>query len=100
MTTNESVFFVCATMTVLSPPFTRLVVGCAPLHWAAGSNQLEVIRYLVEERSVHVDVAATKKARGRTSLHYAARNGCLEAAKLLVRLGAFSLSTKTSIDVA
>lgn len=42
----------------------------------------------MEKRSVPVDIPATKKANRRTPLHYAARNGCLEAAKLLVELGA------------
>lgn len=65
-----------------------LLIGCTSLHWAAGSNQRNVIRYLVEQRSVDVNILATKKARGRTPLHYAARNGCLDAAQLLVQLGA------------
>ena len=65
-----------------------LYSGCTSLHWAAGSGQMEVILYLVRDRLVSVDIRATKKARGRTPLHYACRNGCLEAAKLLVELGA------------
>lgn len=39
-------------------------------------------------RGVSVDICATKKARGRSPLHYACRNGGLEAAQLLVELGA------------
>jgi ankyrin repeat protein len=65
-----------------------LFSGCTSLHWAAGSGQMEVISYLVRDRLVSVDIRATKKARGRTPLHYACRNGCLETAKLLVELGA------------
>lgn len=66
----------------------RCKSGCTTLHWAAGSNQEEVVRWLVEEAGMDVNMAATKKAKGRTPLHYACRNGHLEAAKLLVRLGA------------
>jgi ankyrin repeat protein len=65
-----------------------LHAGCTSLHWAAGSNKMEVIRYLVEDRLVPVDIRATKKARGRTPLHYACRNGMLQSAKLMVELGA------------
>ena len=62
--------------------------GCSVLHWAAGSNQLSIIQYMVQTRGLDVDTKATKKARGRTPLHYSCRNGCLEATKLLVELGA------------
>jgi len=85
------------TVTVPLTSSLALVIGCTSLHWAAGSNQIEVIRYLVEERSVAVNITATNKARGRTPLHYAARNGRLQAAKLLVELGAFKLDTKHQI---
>lgn len=68
--------------------YFRLFQGCTCLHWAAGTNQVETIRYLVTRRGVPVDICATKKARGRSPLHYAARNGSLEAAQLLVEMGA------------
>lgn len=82
--------------------------GCTALHWAAGMNHVPVIRYLLglsqnedtpSSESVkndasttaatfafHVDVSIAKKhkAAGRTPLHYAARNGALEAAKCLI----------------
>jgi Ankyrin repeats (3 copies) len=62
--------------------------GCTALHWAAGINQVHVIRYLLlqPESSQYVDLAIEKKypAAGRTPLHYAARNGCLEAAHCLM----------------
>lgn len=66
----------------------RCSSGCTALHWAAGMEQLEVVRFLIGDKSFHVDIPATRKARGRTPLHYACRNGCLDAAKLLVSLGA------------
>jgi Ankyrin repeats (3 copies)/DnaJ domain len=66
----------------------RCISGCTALHWAAGNNQLEVIRYLILDRKMDVNICATKKAKGRTPLHYACRNGCLLAVKLLVDLRA------------
>lgn len=67
----------------------RCSSGCTALHWAAGANQVAVVRYLVQERGVNINIAATKKAKGRTPLHYACRNGCLEAVQILVdELGA------------
>jgi ankyrin repeat protein len=80
--------------------------GCTALHWAAGMNQVHVIRYLLgASRSkdsvvssdkdpvtiespfnfdVDVPIAKRYKAAGRTPLHYAARNGSLEAAMCLI----------------
>jgi Ankyrin repeats (3 copies) len=62
--------------------------GCTALHWAAGMNQVLVIRYLLSlpESAGHANLAIEKKykAAGRTPLHYAARNGCLEAAQCLI----------------
>jgi ankyrin repeat protein len=58
--------------------------GCQALHWAAGSNQVQTVEYLIQSRGLDVDSRATKKARDRTPLHYACRNGCIEAARCLV----------------
>ena len=111
--------------------------GCTVLHWAAGSNQVAVLHYLLQNRRrssflqkeptvcscdattsscnssvtedneqipdkqscccdnnenhqqpflfhANVKVAPQAKASGRTPLHYACRNGCLEAAQYLV----------------
>lgn len=63
--------------------------GCTPLHWAAGSNQLEMLDYLVFQRRLFsVDIPAVKKSRGRTSFHYSCRNGFIDAGKWLVQNGA------------
>jgi ankyrin repeat protein len=68
--------------------------GCTALHWAAGTNQVGVLEYLVQTRRVlDVNVQATKKSRGRTPLHYSCRNGCWEATLWLVEIGAASLNT-------
>ena len=62
--------------------------GCTALHWAAGANQVAVLRHLLREGGGGcVDLAIEKKykAAGRTPLHYAARNGCLQAAQCLIQ---------------
>ena len=61
--------------------------GCTCLHWAAGCSQVAVLSYLVLERGIPVDLKAVKKARDRTPLHYACRNGYLDSAKWLVEMG-------------
>jgi hypothetical protein len=62
--------------------------GCTCLHWAAGSNQLQALTYLIQEKRLDVNIEATKKAKGRTPLHYCCRNGHMDCAKRLVELGA------------
>jgi ankyrin repeat protein len=73
--------------------------GCRAIHWASGNNQLSVLRLLLggevnngeEERDssgalaalFRVDDAASGPSRGRTALHYACRNGCFEAVRML-----------------
>jgi len=65
----------------------KLYVGCTALHWAAGVGHCDSITFLVSRKGLDVDSPATKSAKGRTALHYACRNGQLDAAKLLVQLG-------------
>ena len=47
-----------------------------------------MMEYLVTQQLLDVNVVATKKAKGRTPLHYSCRNGYLEASQYLVKLGA------------
>ena len=69
--------------------------GCTALHWAAGSNQVAVLNYLlllsnnhnywdVNDRVECCSINGKKKPNLRTPLHYACRNGALEAAQCLV----------------
>lgn len=60
--------------------------GASPLHWAAGSGQLAVVQYLIQECNCNVDVGQRGKRSfsGRTALHWAARNGHLEVVQYLV----------------
>lgn len=80
----------------------RCTSGCSALHWAAGCNQASTLRFLL----VHLDVFVVAvdgtsaivddddcvivprryKAAGRTPLHYAARNGCIDAARVCMEL--------------
>ena len=66
-------------------------VGCTALHWAAGSNQIHIVHYLLSTLQqygpifTNVDVQVESKlAKGRTPLHYACRNGHLETVKVLI----------------
>mmetsp|Transcript_61324 Transcript_61324/g.150095 ORF Transcript_61324/g.150095 Transcript_61324/m.150095 type:complete len:558 (-) Transcript_61324:149-1822(-) len=58
--------------------------GCSILHWAAGNDQVHVVRYAVERLHMDVNQQATHRLTiGRTPMHYAARNGCIETVKVL-----------------
>ena len=74
----------------LSPPdITRIQdakcdSGCSILHWAAGNDQVHIVRYAVERLGMDVNQQATERLTiGRTPMHYAARNGCIETVKVL-----------------
>ena len=108
------------------------VSGCTLLHWAAGSNQVDVLEYLLSEsrseeddggesptsvggaifsdhdddndgrlqfRAVDLPVTKCKKSLGRTPLHYACRNGCLEAVRWLVLVGGASIGVQAKQGV-
>jgi ankyrin repeat protein len=59
--------------------------GWTPLHYAAATGQLGMIRFLVEDQHAYIDAPS---ANGTTPLMMAAREGQTRAARLLVELGA------------
>lgn len=59
-----------------------------PLHASAGLNRYEIVKYLLEWRgSVSVELEATN-VYGETPLHFVAKNGCVESARILLDHGA------------
>ena len=86
--------------------------GCTLLHWAAGSNQVGVLEYLLsplQEKfgnkgpcvfdDENLPVTRCKKSLGRTPLHYACRNGCLHAVQWLVNVGGASIGVQAKQGV-
>lgn len=62
--------------------------GANPLHWAAGSGHLQIVRYLVENCRMDPNQGQRGKRAfsGRTALHWAARNGHYETVEYFVNL--------------
>ncbi|KAF7819815.1 Protein cfxQ like [Senna tora] len=65
------------------------VMAHTPLHVSAGHNRAEIVKFLLDwPGSVKVELEA-KNMYGETPLHMAAKNGCNEAARLLLAHGAY-----------
>jgi len=60
----------------------RDVHGSNCLHWSAGSNMLELCKFLCDELGINPSYAERKK--GRAAIHWASRNGCTKIIKWLV----------------
>lgn len=60
-------------------------IGKTPLHWSAGKNQLEVMRVLLDEYHVDVNI---RNANNGTPLHVAASQANPDAAVILIEHGA------------
>lgn len=64
------------------------VMAHTPLHVSAGNNRADIVKFLLEwQGSERVEIEA-KNMYGETPLHMAAKNGCSEAAQLLLAHGA------------
>ncbi|CAM8960296.1 unnamed protein product [Rhodiola kirilowii] len=71
------------------------IMAQTPLHVAAGYNKAEIVRFLLELKEPEKIELEAKNMYGETPLHMAAKNGCTEAAKLLLSHGA-SLEAKAN----
>ncbi|CAK9172789.1 unnamed protein product [Ilex paraguariensis] len=60
-----------------------------PLHVSAGYNKVEVVKFLLGWRGPEKVELEAKNMYGETPLHMAAKNGCNEAAEMLLAHGAF-----------
>ncbi|CAF4315262.1 unnamed protein product, partial [Adineta steineri] len=68
--------------------------GCYLLHWAAINNHVEIIRYLIS-KGASVDIKGGDLQS--TPLHWACRQGCIEAFFILVDNGASLHSTDVNL---
>ncbi|KAL6952094.1 hypothetical protein U1Q18_051914 [Sarracenia purpurea var. burkii] len=59
--------------------------GLALLHWAADRGDLDIVRYLVEEKKANMDCLDNE---GQTALHYAAACGYPTVVEYLINAGA------------
>ncbi|KAK6941515.1 ATPase, AAA-type, core [Dillenia turbinata] len=65
------------------------VMAQTPLHISSGYNKVEIVKYLLELQGPEKVELEAKNMYGETPLHMAAKNGCSEAAQLLLARGAF-----------
>ncbi|KAK2645679.1 hypothetical protein Ddye_020874 [Dipteronia dyeriana] len=64
------------------------VMSQTPLHVSAGYNKAEVVKFLLEWQGTEKVELEAQNMYGETPLHMAAKNGCNDAAKLLLARGA------------
>ncbi|KAK9268544.1 hypothetical protein L1049_000298 [Liquidambar formosana] len=69
------------------------VMAQTPLHVSAGYNSVEIVKFLLDWQGQEKIELEAKNMYGETPLHMAAKNGCNEAAKLLLAYGAFVEAT-------
>lgn len=75
-------------------------VGLTPLHYAAGSCQIEIMEFLIK-KGAEVNVEADPERKEGTPLEAAAMGGCKDAVELLIKKGAdFKKYGPNAIDLA
>ncbi|XVF34836.1 hypothetical protein REPUB_Repub18cG0092700 [Reevesia pubescens] len=65
------------------------VMAQTPLHVSAGYDRAEIVKFLLDRQGPEKAELEAKNMYGETPLHMAAKNGCNEAARLLLANGAF-----------
>ncbi|GMN50526.1 hypothetical protein TIFTF001_019684 [Ficus carica] len=65
------------------------VMAQTPLHVSAGYNRAEIVKFLLEFPGPEKVELEAKNMYGETPLHMAAKNGCNDAAQVLLAHGAF-----------
>lgn len=68
----------------LNPNILRYIDQCSPLYWAADSNNLTMVKELLEIKGIHIDSLVCDA----TPLSAAARNNNIEMVKILLESGA------------
>ncbi|GER41288.1 ankyrin repeat domain-containing protein [Striga asiatica] len=64
------------------------IMAQTPLHVSAGYNRIEIVNFLLDWQGPEKVELEAKNMYGETPLHMAAKNGCNEAAKILLARGA------------
>ncbi|BAU02859.1 protein CbxX, chromosomal isoform X1 [Vigna umbellata] len=64
------------------------VMAQTPLHVSAGQNRVDIVKFLLDWQGPDKVEMEAKNMYGETPLHMAAKNGCNEAAQLLLARGA------------
>ncbi|KAK7850754.1 stage v sporulation protein k [Quercus suber] len=67
---------------------TNPVMAQTPLHVSAGYNRAEIVQFLLDWQGPGKVELEAKNMYGETPLHMAAKNGCSDAARLLLAHGA------------
>ncbi|KAF5482034.1 hypothetical protein F2P56_002635 [Juglans regia] len=67
---------------------TNPVMAQTPLHVSAGYNRAEIVKFLLDRQGTDKVELEAKNMYGETPLHMAAKNGCNDAAQLLLGHGA------------
>ncbi|KAK7272691.1 hypothetical protein RJT34_29462 [Clitoria ternatea] len=68
---------------------TNPVMAQTPLHVSSGHNRAEIVKFLLDWQGPDRVEMEAKNMYGETPLHMAAKNGCNEAAQLLLSHGAY-----------